>query len=154
MAHEKELREIQALYDSGQSLAEYDVPSFRKLLEFDGHILAAELQKNGEFQFVTWFINHDRKQVCNGHYFKNFESAKEDFSWRAGLVEQDKIYNKEELTFLYNGLERLEYDGKICLTAEQYKSVRRLKEKIESVVPDVKDFDIEQDYINEDEIER
>lgn len=94
---------------------------FRLLAEFNDVVLAGRTTQQG-FQFVTWARDFDRKGVCWGHYFeKDFESAKEDFATRAGLVPQDRLLSSGQLVEVYRAIhETLESDYPITKEREQF----------------------------------
>ena len=61
---------------------------FHLLADFGGAVLAGRERGNSQgYQFVTWIWDYGRTGVSHGHYFEeNFQSAKEDFAVRSGLI--------------------------------------------------------------------
>ena len=71
--------------------------NYRCLAEFGDAVLAAKYNDEFGFEFVTWDRTYDGKAVCQGKYFEDYVSAKEDFAIRSGLVDKDKLFTTEEL---------------------------------------------------------
>ena len=80
---------------------------FRLLADFGGAVLAGQERENGQgYQFVTWIWDYDRTGVSHGHYYEdNFQSAKQDFAVRSGLIPRAQLFTPEELTELYRAAE-------------------------------------------------
>lgn len=76
---------------------------YKVLADFNGVVLAGCQTKHG-VQFVTWDWDHNRKGVCYGHYYTglyapgNYDAAKQDFAVRSGLVQEEQIFEKNQLT--------------------------------------------------------
>ena len=91
---------------------------FRLLADFGGAVLAGQERENGQgYQFVTWIWDYDRTGVSHGHYYEDdFQSAKQDFAVRSGLMCSEPLVSKFGQTGLvrvslgpYNTLEECEY---------------------------------------------
>lgn len=76
---------------------------FHLLADFGGAVLAGiELPKEWGYQFNTWIWNYDRTALLYGHnYMGDFQSAKQDFAVRSGLISKAQLFSPEELTELY-----------------------------------------------------
>lgn len=70
---------------------------YRCLAEFNGTVLAAKYNAEYGFEFVTWDRTFDGKAVCQGNYYTDYATAKENFAVRSGLVDKDKMFSTEEL---------------------------------------------------------
>lgn len=79
---------------------------FHLLADFGGAVLAGiELPKEWGYQFNTWIWNYDRTALLYGHnYMGDFQSAKQDFAVRSGLISKAQLFSPEELTELYRDL--------------------------------------------------
>ena len=86
---------------------------FRLLADFGGAVLAGQERENGQgYQFVTWIWDYDRTGVSHGHYYEDdFQSAKQDFAVRSGLIPRAQLFTPEELTELYRAAEHWFYEG-------------------------------------------
>ena len=113
---------------------------FHLLADFGGAVLAGRERKNGQgYQFVTWTWDYGRRGVSHGHYYEgDFQSAKQDFAVRSGLISKAQFFSPEQLTELYRATDFLLEEG----PAPEEKHLRAIQEartKIEYVVPDLQD---------------
>jgi hypothetical protein len=99
----------------------------------------------GYMEFATWQQSADKMRVDAGNYMDNYEKAKEDFSARAGLVDRYKMFNETELKMLYRGLVHLGADYP-HLTADQMTNVGKLIEKVEIIVPAIRERSVYENY--------
>lgn len=113
---------------------------FHLLADFGGAVLAGkELSKGQGYQFNTWIWNYDRTALLYGHYYTgDFQSAKQDFSVRSGLISKAQIFSPEELTELYRATDYL-LDEDPELEDGQLKALQTARTKIEYTVPDLAD---------------
>ena len=113
---------------------------FRLLADFGGAVLAGQERENGlGYQFVTWVWAYERQGVCHGHYFEDdFQSAKQDFAVRSGLISKAQLFSPEQLTELYRATDFLLEEGPE-LEEKQLKAIQEARTKIEYVVPDLQD---------------
>ena len=111
---------------------------FRLLADFGGAVLAGQERENGQgYQFVTWIWDYDRTGVSHGHYYEdNFQSAKQDFAVRSGLIPRAQLFTPEELTELFRAAEHWFYEGPE-LDYKQQKAIQEARTKIEYTVPDL-----------------
>ncbi len=111
---------------------------FHLLADFGGAVLAGRERENGQgYQFVTWTWDYGRRGVSHGHYYEgDFQSAKQDFAVRSGLISKAQLFSPEQLTELYRATDFLLEEG----PAPEEKHLRAIQEartKIEYVVPDL-----------------
>lgn len=111
---------------------------FHLLADFGGAVLAGQERENGQgYQFVTWIWDYDRTGVSHGHYYEDdFQSAKQDFAVRSGLIPRAQLFTLEELTELYRAAEHWFYEGPE-LDYKQQKAIQEARTKIEYTVPDL-----------------
>ena len=111
---------------------------FRLLADFGGAVLAGQERENGQgYQFVTWIWDYDRTGVSHGHYYEdNFQSAKQDFAVRSGLISRAQLFTPEELTELYRATDFLLDEGPEP-GVERLKAIQEARTKIEYTVPDL-----------------
>ena len=105
------------------------------LAEFDDTVLAGRMSKNGA-RFVTWEYDFDRRGVHTGHYFMQlYESAKQDFAVRAGLVNRQRLFSDEQLAVIKNACEfALEDD--VTLSYAEETLLRSVQEQIGQLLPE------------------
>ena len=113
---------------------------FHLLADFGGAVLTGRERENGQgYQFVTWTWDYGRRGVSHGHYYEgDFQSAKQDFAVRSGLISKAQFFSPEQLTELYRATDFLLEEG----PAPEEKHLRAIQEartKIEYVVPDLQD---------------
>lgn len=107
---------------------------YRLLADYNGYVLAGRQSEHGCL-FTTWQWDFTREYVCNGHYaMEDYESAREDFARRSGLVDRCRLFTDEQLSLLHKGLSFL------CAQApdqswEEQKQAEKLLRQIEYAVP-------------------
>lgn len=111
---------------------------FRLLADFGGAVLAGQERGNGlGYQFVTWVWAYERQGVCRGHYYEDdFQSAKQDFAVRSGLISKAQLFSPEELTELYRATNFLLEEGPEP-EEKPLKAIQEARTKIEYTVPDL-----------------
>ncbi|MBW4085244.1 hypothetical protein [Paenibacillus sp. S150] len=94
--------EMERAYQEAPPMNVHSVSEYRKLLEYNRHVLAARYDGEGEFRFVTWEINAERTGLALGHYFyqNEYGKAKEDFLSRSGLAEKTTFIGPHELSVI------------------------------------------------------
>ena len=113
---------------------------FHLLADFGGAVLAGRERENGQgYQFVTWTWDYGRRGVSHGHYYEgDFQSAKQDFAVRSGLISKAQLFSPEQLTELYRATDFLLDEGP-APEEKQLKAIQEARTKIEYVVPDLQD---------------
>ncbi len=111
---------------------------FHLLADFGGAVLAGQERANGQgYQFVTWIWDYDHIGVSHGHYYEDdFQSAKQDFAIRSGLISRAQFFTQEELTELYRATDYFLEEGPEPDSGQQ-KALRRARTRIEYIVPDL-----------------
>lgn len=144
-----QMREAYALYEKATPLPFESITDYRLVSEYGDSLLAAKMTKDNEVHFTTWDYDSDHGGVNTGHYYAtNYEGAKQDFAIRAGLVNRDKLFDKEELASIYDAcVFRGVNDGEI--TYDDEKLLRNVMEKVEENLPKV----VKQEHEKEHEME-
>lgn len=71
------------------------------LLSECGQTALAGMRTESGCMFVTWQWNPERTSVGLGHYWtSNYQGAKEDFAVRSGMVEEKRLFPREQLKHL------------------------------------------------------
>lgn len=111
---------------------------FRLLADCGGAVLAGRERVQGQgYQFVTWIWDFDRLGVSHGHYYEgDFQSAKQDFAVRSGLISRAQLFTPEQLTELYRATDYYLETGPEP-DEPQLKAIQDARTKIEYVVPDL-----------------
>ena len=88
----REVLDYCAVYEKAAPLtADGLSEKYRCLAEFGDAVLAAKYNDEDGFEFVTWFRSSDGKSVCSGNYYDDYNSAKENFSIRSRLINEDRL---------------------------------------------------------------
>lgn len=124
-----------SVYDEAAPLKASDLSGdYRSLAEFNGTVLAAKYSEQNGFEFVTWDRTYDGNAVCQGNYYSDYLSAKENFAVRARLVDKERLFSDDELLKLNCCVDfALENSKYLEYSEEQELTV--LKEKIEAIAP-------------------
>ena len=111
---------------------------FRLLADCGGAVLAGRERGSSQgYQFVTWIWDVDRLGVSHGHYYEgNYQSAKQDFAVRSGLISRTQLFTPEQLTELYRATDYYLETGPEP-EEPQLKAIQEARTKIEYVVPDL-----------------
>lgn len=117
---------------------------YKLLADFNGTVLAGMHSRYG-VQFVTWDWDHEHTGVTFGHYFAgNYEGAKQDFATRSGLIKENQLFTEEQLIEIYRCCSDT-LDAGFDLTWEQEKTIKGVRDQIESSMPDIMDRIRDQD---------
>ncbi len=128
------VREYTSLMEQAPNICSISGNSDYKLLaEFNGFILGGKDTSLG-YQFTTWERDASGKGYTDGHYFDDYPTAKENFSVRSGLVNQDRLFSETEMTLLYRIMrDALCYDNSLSFSDEQ--EIDKLTERLEHLYP-------------------
>lgn len=113
---------------------------FHLLADFGGAVLAGRERENGRgYHFVTWIWDYGRRGVSHGHYYEgDFQSAKQDFAVRSGLISRARLFSSEQLTELYRATDLLLEEGPEP-DEKQLKAIQKARTKIAYIVSDFQD---------------
>ena len=106
---------------------------YKKLLEYNDVVLAGTEHSNGSFEFVTWDCKNN--SLDHGHYYEDYERAKEDFVKRSELLPENQIYSADERFELYRCVEDTLSAG-FELSSDVENILADVKEKLKESVPD------------------
>jgi hypothetical protein len=118
---------------------------YRKLLAFNDYVFAMrEMESINEYEFVTWQYSPNKQAVNYGHYFSDYEAAKEDFSERVGLTDRYKKFTESQLKVIHSSLVSLVgLSENIDYQAE--KAIGTVLEKIGDIIPEINHHEILED---------
>lgn len=126
------------LYEKAPQMQLNGIEQYRKLAEFDDVVLGADDKGVHGLLFSTWRVYDDRSGVTLGHYTPYFASAKEEFATRAKLVDECRLFSKEESENLYKCVRQTIVDSG-SLTYEQETQLKDLLEKLNLAYPGIED---------------
>ena len=127
-------KEFLKVMDNSLELMAVDLNApYKKLLEYKDVVLAGTEHSDGSFEFVTWDCKNN--SLDHGHYYEDYERAKEDFVKRAGLLPENQIFSADERFELYRCVEDTLSAG-FELSSDVENILADVKEKLKESVPD------------------
>ena len=115
-----------------------DVQNYRKLSEYGDVVFAGMYSQKHGFMFCSWRQSDGGRYLAHGDYSPDYLSSKENFAVRAGLVDNNKLFTKEEAEELFK-CAAFARDNCESLTYEQDRGLMELMEKIQTAYPHLKD---------------
>lgn len=114
-------KEFLKVMDNSPELTAVDLNApYKKLLEYNDVVLAGTEHSNGSFEFVTWDCKNN--SLDHGHYYEDYERAKEDFVKRS--VNNSQVSRHKKAQF---------FRGSGYFVCSQYKASASLGVSILSV---------------------
>ena len=132
------VREYVGLYESSPQMKPKDVQNYRKLSEYGDVVFAGMYSQKHGFMFCSWRQSDGGKYVAHGNYSPDYLVSKENFAVRAGLVDDNKLFTKEEAEELFK-CAAFARDNCESLTYEQDRGLMELMEKLQTAYPHLKD---------------
>ena len=130
----EKIYEYCSVYEKAAPLkAEHLSENYRCFAEFNDTVLAAKYSDDHGFEYVTWYRTFDGKDVCQGKYYDDFLSAKEDFAVRSELVDDRRLFGDDELLKIKHCVEFALENGNLDFMEENELS--ELMKRIEGIVP-------------------
>ena len=127
-------KEFLKVMDNSPELTAVDLNApYKKLLEYNDVVLAGTEHSDGSFEFVTWDCKNN--SLDHGHYYEDYERAKEDFVKRAGLLPENQIFSADERFELYRCVEDTLSAG-FELSSDVENILADVKEKLKDSIPD------------------
>ena len=127
-------KEFLEVMDNSPELTAVDLNApYKKLLEYNDVVLAGTEHSNGSFEFVTWDCKNN--SLDHGHYYEDYERAKEDFVKRSELLPENQIYSADERFELYRCVEDTLSAG-FELSSDVENILADVKEKLKESIPD------------------
>ena len=125
------VREYVGLYVSAPQMQPKDVQNYRKLSEYGDVVFAGMYSQKHGFMFCSWRQSDGGKYVAHGNYSPDYLVSKENFAVRAGLVDDNKLFTKEEAEELFK-CAAFARDNCESLTYEQDRGLMELMEKLQT----------------------
>ncbi|MDF2923895.1 MAG: hypothetical protein K0R57_2809 [Paenibacillaceae bacterium] len=119
-----------------------------KLSEYGDVVLACKHHPLFEYVFSTYRLAPDNQAPVQRQYFYNKDEALESFAVRSGLVDARKLFSEMELVLIHDEM------VKFLITPndksiEQFEQVQILIDRLEDLLPALKDREIHLDYETE-----
>ena len=122
------IREYVKLYERSPQMPFPSIKEYRMLGEMGDVVFGAKHSENFGFTFSSWYQDKEHQSVTLGNYSGDYESSKEAFAVRAGLVSRHKLFTEEESADLYRCIDHARVSKD--LTFDQDQQLRELEEKI------------------------
>jgi len=119
-----------------------------KLCEYGDVVLACKHHPLFEYVFSTYRLSPENETPIQRQYFYNKEEALENFSARSGLVDERKLLTEAELMLIHDEMVKFLITPN-DKTMEQFEQVQILIDKLEDVLPALKDRKIHLNYEQE-----
>ena len=127
-------KEFLEVMDNSPELTAVDLNApYKKLLEYNDVVLAGTEHSDGSFEFVTWDCKNN--SLDHGHYYEDYERAKEDFVKRSELLPENQIFSADERFELYRCVEDTLSAG-FELSSDVENILVDVKEKLKDSIPD------------------
>ena len=130
------IKEYLSAYDAAPQFEIEGIQDYRKLAEFNGVVFGAKDMGNHGFQFSSWFKTYGGTGATMGNYSFDYESAKQNFAIRSGLIDKHRLFTEEQLGDIYRCLSYTDCENG-NLTYDQGKSIGDLMHQIENIMPEV-----------------
>lgn len=116
-----------------------------KLAEYNGVTLACKEHHLFGYVFSTYRTAPDSGEMMARQIFYNKEFAGQDFAKRSGLVDERALFTEEELLVLHAGLVKMSILDQ-DVSNEARESVERILDKIEDIIPELREQEMEFDF--------
>lgn len=115
-----------------------DAETVREYAEYGDVVFAGMYSQKHGFMFCSWRQSDGGKYVAHGNYSPDYLVSKENFAVRAGLVDDNKLFTKEEAEELFK-CAAFARDNCDSLTYEQDRGLMELMEKLQDAYPSLKE---------------
>lgn len=95
------IREYVRMYETAPPMGIPDVSKYRRMAEYGDTVLAGMYSEQHGFMFTTWRESADKTSVTHSNYSPNFDSVKESFITRSGLLDRNRLFTEDEAANLY-----------------------------------------------------
>lgn len=122
--------------------------------QFNDVALAAKYHPLFDYIFRTYRLSPENQKPMQVQYHYNKTEAMEQYALRAGLVDARKLFSETELTLIHDQLVRFQISPGNDKTAEEFQTVCVAIDRIEEIVPELKEreitLDFEQEFTRDD----
>ena len=119
------------------------------LSQFNDVALACKYHPLFDYVFRTYRLSPDNQKPMQIQHYYNKAEAMEQFAVRAGLVDARKLFTETELTLIHDQLVRFQISPNNDKTVEEFQTVGAAIDRIEEIVPELKEREITLDYEQE-----
>lgn len=116
---------------------------------FNDVALAAKYHPLFDYVFRTYRLSPENDKPMQVQYHYNKAAAMEDYALRAGLVDARKLFSETELTLIHDQLVKFQISPHNDKTVEEFQTVCAAIDRIEEIVPELKDREVTLDFEHE-----
>lgn len=119
------------------------------LSQFNDVVLACKYHPLFDYVLSTYRISPESNKPMQIQHYYNKAAAMEEYAIRAGLIDARKLFSETELTFIHDQLVQFQISPSNDKTVEEFQTVCNVIDRIEEIVPELKDREITLDYEQE-----
>jgi hypothetical protein len=119
-----------------------------KLAEYNGVVLACKFHHLFDYVFSTYRLSPENNEPVQRQFFYNREAATQNFAIRSSLVDERALFSETDLMVLHSDLVKLSALDK-SMTNDEIVSIGKMIERIEDIVPELKDRDYDFNFEEE-----
>ena len=119
------------------------------LSQFNDVVLACKYHPMFDYVFSTFRLSPENNKPMQIQHYYNKAAAMEDYSIRAGLIDARKLFSETELTLIHDQLVRFQISPNNDKTVDEFHMVCNAIDRIEEVVPALKEREVTLDFEQE-----
>jgi len=119
------------------------------LAQFNDVVLAAKYHPLFDYVFRTYRLSPESDKPMQTQHYYNKAEAMEQFALRAGLVDARKLFSETELTLIHDQLVIFQISPNNDKTVDEFKTACAVIDRMEELVPSLKEREITLDYEQE-----
>ena len=119
------------------------------LSQFNDVVLACKYHPMFDYVFSTFRLSPENNKPMQIQHYYNKAAAMEDYAVRAGLVDARKLFSETELILIHDQLVKFQISPNNDKTVEEFQTVCRAIDRVEEIVPELKEREITLDFEQE-----
>lgn len=119
------------------------------LSQFNDVVLACKYHPLFDYVLSTYRLSPENSKPMQVQHYYNKAAAMEEYAVRAGLIDARKLFSETELTLIHDQLVRFQISPSNDKTIEEFQTVGKAIDRIEEIVPELKEREITLDFEQE-----
>ena len=119
------------------------------LSQFNDVVLACKYHPLFDYVFCTYRLSPENSKPMQVQHYYNKAAAMEEYAVRAGLIDARKLFSETELTLIHDQLVRFQISPNNDKTIEEFQTVCKAIDRIEEIVPELKEREVTLDFEQE-----
>lgn len=124
------------------------------LSQYGDVVLACKYHPLFDYVFRTYRLSPESSKPMQVQHYYNKAVAMDDYAVRAGLIDARKLFSEAELTLIHDQLVRFQISPNNDKTVDEFHMVGRAIDRIEEIVPALKEREVTLDFEQEFEQDR